>query len=229
MIACSLALSHYPRPDNVGAVARVEASVSKCPSVMQTVVFCMFHQTHLIAKDVLVTFDAWVWKDDVWPTSYFTGVASVVHQWRHCGNHTKINNACSSIFDVATAMDTTSKMPGRALKYRWGAVSALEASIIKAMGVLHRVYEALWGHVLDAAVRARRPLNPGAAEDIAYQEERRTITTNSVKLLGKKLFNATICISYVAKADIMHFQNWSQKAIKTWRRILISSITSATM
>ena len=50
-------------PDNVGMIRRVLARVMKLPNILTWVVFCLFHQCHLIVKRSLKTVEIYEWPE----------------------------------------------------------------------------------------------------------------------------------------------------------------------
>ena len=71
-------------PDHSGAVTDVHKGLATEPLVIVNAVWCMYHQSHLIDKAVLVVLETWTWCGG-WPVNYFTAVSNMSTTMRSPG------------------------------------------------------------------------------------------------------------------------------------------------
>ena len=73
-------------PDNVGFTKLVASTVRSCMYTMIWVVWCRFHQYHLIVRSMLVVLDSFTWSNQPYGASYFAGLCTICNTWREAGN-----------------------------------------------------------------------------------------------------------------------------------------------
>jgi hypothetical protein len=112
----ALVLDHGP--DNQAATKMIRATLVDKPRVLFVVVWCFFHQYHLIVKNLLLVLDRWSWTGAEYSTPYFNGLATIANCWRSPGHPTKIYDTACSMFGAPVANSTAKKMPPRAVRGR---------------------------------------------------------------------------------------------------------------
>ena len=200
------------------------------PLVICNIVWCMYHQAHLIDKAVLAVLEGSGWRKQ-WPANYFTAVSNISTTARSLGMKRKMQAAVKQNFSdselseaFVKARAVFSKSVGRCLRGRWGAIDSVEDWILEAWPYLEKVmFSAL--HSYDdsrkprAGQRTRRRRKPEAAqpgqdEDDDWKAHAKAARQNTLALATDELFCMAVRISRGIKAPLRHFMNWSDQQPK---------------
>ena len=222
-------------PDHSGAVTDVHKGLATEPLVIVNAVWCMYHQSHLIDKAVLVVLETWTWCGG-WPVNYFTAVSNMSTTMRSPGMKRNAQRKVHALFfrkeGYESAKKAFSTSVGRCLRGRWGAIDAVEDWLIAAWPYLNDVLSSILGFVVQADAPAdvlhqkkRRRIRqkippakpdkqPGQDEDDDFKAKSRAARENSVALANDRLFCAAVRISRGVKQPLRHFMNWSDKMQK---------------
>ncbi|CAK0842788.1 unnamed protein product, partial [Prorocentrum cordatum] len=216
-------------PDNVAMGGVVRARLARVNTVAFTMTFCFLHQCHLAVLTMLSILDAFAWLTPVGAgsqeeacgpaglcglnTKYFAAVATVANAWRGPGVSKRMRAAARSLYTAQVANDYFGRVPGRAMRGRWGAIDAVEALIVAGAPFIGPVF----AEVFPPAADAKKPsVKVGSAEDVQYREEQKKYKRNAVGFTGSSLFHVVVLISSVAKQPLTHFLHWVQKATKDY-------------
>ena len=197
--------------DNVGAARRVKTRLVGVPNVMFNFAWCLLHSLHHIVENVLTVLDGWDWGRESQPQSYFNAVATIANVWRSPGTHKNLQKAASGCA-VACRLD---RVPGRAIRGRWGAIDGVELIIMKGGTLLTTAWHNVFGYLLAPIVASLRPsargVAVGADAQCTFQEEQSRWRKYSTRSLSNNCFHVMLRCSQVVKQPLMHFLTWCQK------------------
>ena len=197
-------------PDNKGATRRVKQRLKTSRNVMFSSAWCFMHQCQLIILNMLAMLDGWQWESEVdCDVKYFNAIAHIANAWRSTGVHSKMQRK-SLAADHDELPGTVDKIPGRAIKGRWGAVDGIEAIIIAGGLLLVCLWKKLFGG--ETAAKPANVSSVGGDEAAQFEAEKRTQRIQSCKALTTRSFWMTLECSHVVKRPLMHFLRWAQKA-----------------
>ena len=195
-------------PDNQGMMKRIAYECLPVDTCMFAVVWCTFHQAHLIAKCQLEAMMDCHFTDKGLSVSYFAAISSIVNVWRSTGTIAKMCSASIALFGFDT---TVNKLPGRPLRGRWGAIESAEGFIIKARHELPAVFS----RVLDKKKQAKREkLN----DNDDWQEKAKAFRDNSLAVHKCPVFFVLVMVSKCCRGPLDHFFLWRHKRIKKHNR-----------
>ena len=219
-------------PDNAGAIRRVAACLGKNERVAFACLWCLYHQTHLIAHALLRQLEDHPWTKS-WPCTYFSGVTSFATVLRAPGMLDKIVPILRRRFpNDPEAVRICSRRPGRCLKGRWLAIDEVEEVVLAMMPYLGVLFEELFPdeELLDPPARGRGGKgkgrgrrgraggrgrrNPADDEDAEYQAKQRSQRKNAKCLSLNPKFCKMLRVSLTAKKPLAHFMRWSDKEVK---------------
>ena len=100
-------------PDNQGMVKRILKRLSTLPLVLSWVIFCIFHQCHLIVKSLLKTMENLHFPEKyALEKGYFSVLGTVGNTWRSSGAPSLIQSAASDLYGDSTMMKLFKNVPG---------------------------------------------------------------------------------------------------------------------
>ena len=118
-------------PDKIGSFSRVLSSMAAVPTVMATVVHCIFHIYHLITKDLIAILD-WC-SDGPTPLKFFSKIATITNVWRSSGMMGRVRDMAAKLFGETIAEKFFSVLPGQPPKGRWGSIDNTEEILGNAL------------------------------------------------------------------------------------------------
>ena len=100
-------------PDNQGMVKRILKRLSTLPLVLSWVIFCIFHQCHLIVKSLLKTMENFDFPEEyALEKGYFSVLGTVGNTWRSSCAPSLIQSAASDLYGDSTMMKLFKNVPG---------------------------------------------------------------------------------------------------------------------
>ena len=115
--------------DNVPIPRMVRNAIQDSLSTMFTVVWCMFHQGHLLAGNMLSIADNWVWTS-AWPVQFITGLSQVAGQWGSYGIPRKLYDTACEFYGATIAEKEFRLIPPKLYRGRWLNVDDCEAKLL---------------------------------------------------------------------------------------------------
>ena len=129
--------------------------------------------------------------------------------WRTTATGKRIKNMSAKLFGDAIAHEYCSKMPGRPLRGRWGAIESNELMLTEGFEYIARSFSALFP--AHAAEKKRAALRVGTDEAEEYAALDKQYKSTATEMLNNTCFHATVWISHVAKRPLTSFLHWGQK------------------
>eukprot|EP00959_Pyramimonas_sp_CCMP1952_P159015 3325350-Pyramimonas_sp.AAC.1 len=125
-------------PDNQGWCNRIVGMSSPKPYFIVWVTWCFMHSAHLICKSVIATLDGWEWGEATeWNgPKYFSSIATVINTWRSPLMPKKLKRAVQHLLPPSQVGSCFRRLPGRALRGRWGSCDSGEEIIISSEAYL---------------------------------------------------------------------------------------------
>ena len=193
-------------PGNIYGTRRICERLKGDYWVMMTIILCFMHQHHLIIAALLVTIDHWDFGPEFEQRTlnplYFSAVATISNTWRSAGLPHKLYTAAIDIAGALAASRYFKKIPGRALRGRWGSIDAVEALYMHCQAFLFKVFQ----KVLDPMLKKQR-VEPAASVDAAgqqsYYDMVGTWRKNCLRSLSDKRFWIMVHVSSKIKFPIM--------------------------
>ena len=199
--------------DNVGATRRIKERLKDSRLVMMWVVWCLFHQYHLVVKDILQTLDTWEFAEDLGftplPSPYYTCVSMICNVWRSCGIHRRLRNLAAHKYSDSVCEECFGKLPGRPIKGRWGCIDNIEVIIQSAMLYLSPLFTLIFPDKKEA-----KPKGPGHDADADFAEKQRQSRKNAKGALSNKAFAILLVVSIAVKRPMLEFLLWGQKQVR---------------
>ena len=157
---------------------------------------CFLHQIHLIVRMSLSKF----------PT-YFSSCAKIVNTWRSWGHARKIQAAWEHLFGSKRAKETTSSLPPRPLRGRWGSIEGIESFLIHCgRDELVQVYEFALLKKAKSVLEEleKHKSNADDEETRSYQMQVGKWTVEAVQALKDDSFWASLIIGKASRGPIAH-------------------------
>ena len=199
-------------PDNVGAMKRVRGACKQNGHVMFAVVWCTFHQSHLIVKNHLTAMQSHQITGYEIDTNYFTLITSIIHVWRSTGMHEKLKASAMAEFGDASCF---ARLPGRPLRGRWGAIEDAEKSLVLARSQLRVLFDKL---VQIPKKKASKPKLGDHEDD--YEERTRAYRNNALEALHNPAFFLLVMVSKESRQPLDHLFAWSQKRVREHNKVI---------
>lgn len=200
-------------PDQRGSEKLICSMVAKQPCVLFCRFKCILHQLHLIVGKQLKRLNAY---------GYYSKLAMVINTWRSCGMPHKVYKTYVEKHGEKRARTVVKRLPPRALRGRWGSISASEAFLLDCG------YNELPG-VFASAVGADLGQCEGEEEDAGlvldltsveacdvdsavYRKVMGRWRRESVAAIQTKSFWIVLVIAHETKQPVDHFIRWVMSA-----------------
>ena len=199
--------------ENQACSKKIASYVASYLHVWCVFVFCFFHQWQLIIGPYIKLLESWEWTTPDMSVPYYSALATICNTWRSVGNPNRIYLSVCGQFGDAAGLLYAKKLPGRAVRSRWGSIDAVERVLDNGRHVLAWAFGKLWDAMANNKTPARRPRVPGPGADVEEEEraKRKRYTEVSAKHMGSQLFQAVLRISLIGKGPLMHWFFWAQK------------------
>ena len=157
---------------------------------------------------MLTTFDEWTWLFTGCElhnigTKYYFCVAIIAILWRSTGNPFKLKDSASKLFSNIVSRNYFSKVPGRPLKSRWGAIISIEALILKASLYIGAVFNDVFRR--NDKPQPKTKNGPGQDDDDDFQATQTKRKETALRATNSSLFLIKVCVSYISKCCLSIF------------------------
>ena len=195
-------------PDQKGCEKLVVKSMKDNPASLFCRFKCLLHQLHLIVGKQLKRLN---------PLGYYSKIAKIINVWRSCGTPRKIFRAYSAMHGEQRAKEVASRLPPRALRGRWGSITAAEEFLLKCG---HAELPAIFcnavgeheGHGEDDAQEALvvdlSSVEVCDVDSAVYRQVMGRWRRESIAAVRSNDFWIVLSIANTTKRPIDHFMRW---------------------
>lgn len=194
-------------PDQKGCEKLVARSMKNNPASLFCRFKCLLHQLHLIVGKQLKRLS---------PLGYYSKVAKIINVWRSCGTPHKIFRAYKAMHGEKRAKEVANRLPPRALRGRWGSITAAEEFLLKCG---HAELPAVFcnavgldeGHGEDAEEAMVVDISSVEVCDVdsaVYRQVMGRWRKESIAAIRSNDFWIVLSLANITKQPIDHFMRW---------------------